>query len=54
MLVYRFEKHDDGDGRYDLVWEPNSKTEYKAIGRFRREVVIDDDVIAEIEDRKGW
>ncbi len=54
MLVYRFEKHDDGDGRYDLVWEPGSKTEYKSIGRFRREVVIDDDVIAEMEDKKGW
>jgi len=54
MLVYRFEKHDDEDGRYDLVWEPNSKTEYRAVGFFRKEVILDDDVIAEIRDRKGW
>jgi hypothetical protein len=54
MLLYRFEKHDDEDGRYDLVWEPNSPTEYKAIGRFRKEVILDDDVIAEIRIRDGW
>ena len=54
MYVYRFEKHNDDQGRYDLVWEPDSKTEYRAVGFFRKEVILDDDVIAEIRDRKGW
>ena len=54
LLVYRFEQHDDGNGRYDLAWEPNSKTEYRAIGFFRKEVIIDDDIVAEIRERDGW
>ncbi|MCB9746145.1 MAG: hypothetical protein H6740_26450 [Alphaproteobacteria bacterium] len=41
-LIYRFEGHADGS---ILVWEPNSKTEYKATRLFRREVILDDDVV---------
>jgi hypothetical protein len=51
MLVYRFEKHDDGSV---LVWIPGSKTEYKAIDRFRREVILDNDVVTEIIEKSGW
>ena len=50
-LVYRFEKHADGTV---LVYEPNSKTAYKSVARFRREVVLDDDRVAEITDVPGW
>lgn len=46
--VYRFEQHEDGSV---LVWEPGSKTEYKAVKLFKREVIVDDDVIAEIRDK---
>ena len=55
LLLYRFERHENSeDGRFDLVWEPNSKTEYRAYDFFRKEVIIDDNVIAEIRDRDGW
>ncbi|MCB9746612.1 MAG: hypothetical protein H6740_28815 [Alphaproteobacteria bacterium] len=50
-LIYRFEGHADGS---ILVWEPNSKTEYKATRLFRREVILDDDVVAEIREESGW
>ena len=51
LLVYRFEKHEDGTV---LVYVPNSKTEYKAVARFTREVYLDNDVVAEIVEKKGW
>ncbi len=58
MLVYKFEKHEDGT---ILVYVPNSKTEYKAIDRFTREVILDtspsdprDMVVAEITEEPGW
>lgn len=50
-LVYRFEQHEDGAL---IVWEPNSKTEYKAVRLFRREVILDDDVVAEIVEKDNW
>lgn len=50
-LVYRFEKHEDGTV---LVWEPNSKTEYKAVKLFQKDVILDDDVVAEIRQRDRW
>jgi len=50
-LVYRFEKHEDGT---ILVWEANSKTEYKAIQLFQRDVLMDDDVVVEITQRDRW
>ena len=43
--IYRFEQHEDGSV---LVWEPGSKTEYKAVKTFDREVILDDDIITEI------
>lgn len=46
--VYKFEEHADGSV---LVWEPGSKTEYKAVRTFKREVIIDDDVIAKIRNK---
>lgn len=51
MLIYKFEKHEDGTV---MVFIPNSKTEYKAVERFRREVILDDDVVSEIVERPGW
>jgi hypothetical protein len=51
LLVYRFEQHEDG---VVLVWIPGSKTEYKAIGRFTREVYIDDNAVTEIVQKDGW
>lgn len=49
VFVYRFEKHSDGTV---MVWQPGSKTEYRADYLFKREVTLDDDVIAEITDRR--
>ena len=50
-LIYRFEGHEDGT---IIVWEPDSKTEYKATRLFRRELILDDDVVAEINEISGW
>jgi len=51
MLLYKFEKHEDGTV---LVYTPDSKTEYKAVERFRREVILDADEVTEIVEKKGW
>jgi len=52
LMVYRFEEQPDGS---ILVWQKGSRTEYKAVRLFSREVILDDDVIAEITDRdKSW
>lgn len=51
MLIYKFEKHEDGTV---LVYTPDSKTEYKATERFRREVILDSDIVAEIIEKPGW
>ncbi len=51
MLIYKFEKHDDGSV---LVFVPGSTTEYKASERFRREVILDSDVVADIIEKPGW
>ena len=58
--IYKFEMHTDKkDGsKYVLLWEENSKTEYKSDRVFIREVVIEDygrpeltdDIIAQIID----
>ena len=50
-LVYRFEGHEDGS---ILVWEANSKTEYKAVKLFQRDVILDDDVVMEINQQNRW
>ena len=56
MLIYRFEQHVDKEGNNSvLVWEPASKTEYKAVKLFEQEVVLDDDVVAEVSMKaKSW
>ena len=57
VLVYRFEGHDtDDDGKVDshLVWEQNSATEYKAQTLFRKEVLLDDDLVMEVTIKDGW
>lgn len=51
LLVYRFEVHEDGSL---IVWEPGSKTEYKAVDFLTREVYVDDGIVAEIKEKKGW
>jgi hypothetical protein len=51
MLVYRFEVDEEGVIR---VWSPDSKTAYKAVDQFRKEVIIDDARVAEIKEKKGW
>ncbi len=49
--VYRFEGHSDGNV---YLWTEDSKTLYKADRLFRREVIMDMDVIAEITEKEGW
>lgn len=51
MLIYKFEKQADGTV---MVFVPDSKTEYKAVERFRREVILDADVVSEIVEKAGW
>ncbi len=51
LLLYRFEKQEDGRV---LVYVANSKTEYKAVERFVREIILDSDEVAEIIEKKGW
>ena len=46
--IYRFEENQEGA---ILVWEPGSKTQYKAARLFSREVVLDNDVVAEINTK---
>ena len=51
-FIYRFEQQPDGGV---LLWEPNSKTQYKAIRLFVREVIIDDNVVAKISEKdSSW
>lgn len=50
-LVYRFEVHEGGTL---IVWEPNSKTEYKATRLIQRDLLLDDDVVTEIVQRDRW
>jgi hypothetical protein len=48
MWVFRFEEQQDGSV---LVWEEGSKTEYHAARFFQREVILDNDIVAEIHDK---
>ena len=50
-LVYRFEVHEGGSM---VVWESNSKTEYKAIRLVQRDLLLEDDVVVEIVKRDRW
>ena len=49
--IYRFEEAQDGS---ILVWEPGSKTQYQAARLFKREVILDSDVVAEIINKDGF
>lgn len=51
LLIYRFEEHEDGSVR---VWVPGSKTEYKAVRTFQKNVILDDDKVAEIQTKDKW
>lgn len=51
LLVYRFEKHEDGSM---IVYVPGSKTVYKAVDRITREVYLDSDIVTEIIEKRGW
>lgn len=51
-FIYRFEQQADGQV---LLWEQNSKTQYKAVRLFIREVIIDDNVVAKITEKdSSW
>ncbi|MDP6931755.1 MAG: hypothetical protein QGG40_02520 [Myxococcota bacterium] len=50
LWVYRFEEHENGDL---FIWEPNSKSAYKAIRFLEQEVIMDDDVVIDIKQKKG-
>jgi hypothetical protein len=49
--VYRFEGHSDGT---IYLWTENSKTVHKATRLFRKEVILDMDVVAEITEKEDW
>lgn len=51
LLVYRFEVSSDGAL---MVWQPNSKTAYKAVSMFENHVIIDGKRVAEITRKEGW
>lgn len=54
LLIYKFEEHRNEDGsRSAILWEADSKTAYKADRFFIREVVLDDDVVAEILEKEA-
>lgn len=51
LLLYRFEVQEDGT---IMVFDPEDGSSYHAIRRFTREVVLDNNVVAEINEREGW
>jgi hypothetical protein len=51
LLVYRFESAADGTIR---IYEPGSKTVYKAVRRFSRRLILDDDKVVELEEVNAW
>lgn len=50
-LIYRFEVTPD---KKVLVWEPKSRATQSAIKFFRRELILEDSVLVEIEQLEGW
>ncbi|NOY28520.1 MAG: hypothetical protein GXP62_21905 [Oligoflexia bacterium] len=50
LWVYRFEQQKDG---VVLLWEEGSKTQYKAVRLFEREVTLDDDKVVSMEEHKA-
>ena len=54
LLIYKFEEHLNDDGsRSAILWQADSQTAYKATRFFIREVVLDDDVVAEILEKES-
>lgn len=51
LFVYRFEVAPDGVVR---VWNPSSKTAYKAVDFYQIEAYVDDSRIAEIVRKEDW
>jgi hypothetical protein len=51
LFVYRFEVDPEG---YVSVWEPNSKTVYKAVEFYQIDAVIDDSRVAELRRKDKW
>ncbi len=51
LFRYRFEVDNEG---YIRVWDPKSKTAYKAVSQYQLDVYVDDSRIAEIVKKAGW
>lgn len=51
MLTYNFEVQPGGQV---LVWTPDSRTAHTAVRRYRVEVILDDGIIAEMNEEDGW
>ena len=49
--IYRFEELESGEL---VIWHKGSKTAYKAVRLFQRQVIFDDDVVSEMKEMKGW
>lgn len=49
--IYRFE---EDQGGAIMVWEPGSKTQYSAARLFSREIIFDNDVVAEINNKEKF
>jgi len=50
LWVYRFEQQKDGGV---LIWEPGSKTQYKATRLFERSLTLDDDKVVSMEEAEA-
>jgi hypothetical protein len=50
-LVYCFEMHEGG---VVYVWRPEAKTDYKAMRLFRKDIILDDDIVKEINKHDRW
>ena len=51
LFVYRFEVASDGVVR---VWNPSSKTAYKAVDFYQVNVYVDDERISEMQRKEDW
>ncbi len=51
MFIYRFETQEDGT---IMVYDPEEGSSYHAIRHFTREVILDDNVVTEINEKNGW
>ena len=49
--IYRFEELETGEL---VIWRKGSKTAYKAIRLFQRQLIFDDDVVVEMKEAGSW